>query len=255
VQNGAGDGGTRGWVAALEVGRARNCGAVRRPSPATRAAKPGKTTTTPGKPEAAVIWANGSYDPASRLYIVARATRSRSTIPQASRATTSTPTRRGGSTSTPASRPGISSTRRTTLANDEVGVHMLYDATVQRRAAQIVGHFAPHGFYYTLDRRHRQVHQGRPVRERSQLTKGINPKPAGRSITIRSSTCRSYIQWRGRCARRQEARLPDLHGGVAHQPTAYHPVKKNRLRGPASKAASRRTGRPWRSNPRTATST
>jgi len=38
------------------------------------------------------------------------------------------------------------------LDYDEVGVHMLYDATVNGEKRKVVGHFGRNGFYYTLDR-------------------------------------------------------------------------------------------------------
>ena len=35
---------------------------------------------------------------------------------------------------------------------DEVGVHMLYDTTINGAERKVVGHFARNGFFYSLDR-------------------------------------------------------------------------------------------------------
>ena len=35
---------------------------------------------------------------------------------------------------------------------DEVGIHMLYDTSIDGQMRKVVGHFARNGFYYSLDR-------------------------------------------------------------------------------------------------------
>jgi len=113
VANGAGDGATRGWLAALDVKTARAVALVCGAKPASPAARPGRTRTT--------------LEDRRRRHLADRLLRSghpadhlghRNPIPQmdpeARRATTSIPTPRWRSTSIPASWSGISSTRPTT---------------------------------------------------------------------------------------------------------------------------------------------
>jgi len=103
VQNGAGDGGTRGWVAALEVRTGKE---LWRWYVVPKPGDPGSET-----------WKDDHNAPTTRRpgsTSSARATRSRSTIRRRGRGTTCTQIPRWRSTSIPASPHGISSTRRTT---------------------------------------------------------------------------------------------------------------------------------------------
>jgi len=56
-------------------------------------------------------------------------------------------------------------------------------------------------------------------------TKGINPKTGKPYEYDPSSASRPTTRWRARCAATARRGLPDLARGVAHQPTAFHPVK------------------------------
>jgi alcohol dehydrogenase (cytochrome c) len=116
VQNGAGDGGTRGWVAALDVKDGKELWrwyTVPKPGDPGQRELEGRSQRVEDRAAAA------SGRPASTIRSrtstsSAPATRSRSTTRSSARATTSTPTRWSRSTSPPASWRGTSSTRRTT---------------------------------------------------------------------------------------------------------------------------------------------
>jgi alcohol dehydrogenase (cytochrome c) len=99
------------------------------------------------------IWQTGSYDPRRTSTSSAPATRIRSTTRSSVRATTSTRTR--------SSRSNVETgklawyfqyTPNDSWDFDEVGVHMLYDVTIDGATRKVVGHFARNGFFYTLDR-------------------------------------------------------------------------------------------------------
>ena len=116
VANGAGDGATRGWLAALDV---KTGNELWRwyvvPKPGDPGSETWKDKNNAWKTGGGGLWQTGSYDPATQLTIWGTG----NPVPQirsagAARATTSTPTRRSRSTSIPASWSGISSTRPTT---------------------------------------------------------------------------------------------------------------------------------------------
>jgi len=118
---------------------------------------------------------------------------------------------------------------------------MLYDATVNGEQRKIVGHFGRNGFYYTLDRTNGKFIKADQYVNDLNWTKGINPK-TGRPLDYDPKLdVQIYNRSRGRCGRRKKRACPTWHGGVAHQPTAYHPVKKIAY-GVGIEAASRRTG-------------
>src|SRR5262249_16068618 len=136
VANGAGDGGTRGWLAALD---ARTGNEVWRWYAVPKPGEPGSDTwkdkNNAWKTGGGGLWQTGSYDPSAHLTMwgtgnpipqyhpPARPRRHPSTNPppppplhprKPRPATTSTPTRSSPLMSTPASSRGISNTRQTT---------------------------------------------------------------------------------------------------------------------------------------------
>src|SRR5205814_163510 len=110
---------------------------------------------------------------------------------------------------------------------DEVGVHMLYDATINGEQRKIVGHFARNGFYYTLDRTNGKFIKADQYVNDLNWTKGINPK-TGRPLDYDPKVDVQIYNPVARALRGdgKKRACPTWHGGVAHQPTAYHPVKK-----------------------------
>src|SRR5438309_2689854 len=110
---------------------------------------------------------------------------------------------------------------------DEVGVHMLYDATVNGEQRKIVGHFGRNGFYYTLDRTNGKFIKADQYVNDLNWTKGISPK-TGRPLDYDPKLDVQIYNPIARALRGdgKKRACPTWHGGVAHQPTAYHPVKK-----------------------------
>ena len=154
IHNGAGDGGTRGWVAALDV----ETGAELWrwyvvPEPGLPGSETWKDDHNAWKTGGGGIWQTGSYDPETNLYIV------------------------GTGNPYPAYdaefRPGDNLYTDSVVAldvdtgelawyfqytpndswdYDEVGVHMLYDIELDGELRKVVGHYGRNGFFYTLDR-------------------------------------------------------------------------------------------------------
>jgi len=91
IANGAGDGKTRGWIAALEARTGKELWrwyAI--PKPGDPGSETWKDKNNAWKTGGAGLWQTGTYDPATRLTIWARAIRSRNTIRRRVPATTST---------------------------------------------------------------------------------------------------------------------------------------------------------------------
>jgi alcohol dehydrogenase (cytochrome c) len=109
---------------------------------------------------------------------------------------------------------------------DEIGVHMLYDATINGESRKVVGHFARNGFFYALDRNNGSFIKGGQYTNELNWTKGLDPK-TGKPLEYNPSLAvQTYVPaarpLRGDPMRRA---CPTWHGGVAHQPAAYNPVK------------------------------
>jgi len=103
---------------------------------------------------------------------------------------------------------------------------MLYDTTINGRSRKVVGHFARNGFYYSLDRTNGEFLLGGQYVNDLNWTKGLNPKTGKPldydpklDVQIYNPAARAL---RGDVNKRS---CPTWHGGIAHQPTAYNPVK------------------------------
>ena len=116
IQNGAGDGGTRGWVAALDVKTGDELWRFYVvPKPGDPGSETWKDDHNAWKTGGGGIWQTGSYDPATKLYIVGTGNPFPIYDPQFRPGDNLyTEFGRRARTSTPASSPGTSSTRRTT---------------------------------------------------------------------------------------------------------------------------------------------
>jgi len=55
---------------------------------------------------------------------------------------------------------------------DEIGIHMLYDETINGEKRKVVSHFARNGFFYSIDRGNGKLHQGQPIHQRAELDQG-----------------------------------------------------------------------------------
>jgi alcohol dehydrogenase (cytochrome c) len=228
IANGAGDAGTRGWVAALE---ARTGKELWRWYVIPRPGEPGSETwkdkNNAWKTGGGGIWQTGSYDPATRLTIWGTG----NPVPQYD----------------PQSRPGDNLYTDSAVAinvdtgklawhfqytpndswdYDEIGVHMLYDTVINGQPRKVVSHFGRNGFFYSLDRTNGRFLKGAQYVNDLNWTKGLNPetgKPVEYNPKLDVQTYNPVARaLRGDPEKRT---CPTWHGGVAHQPTGYNPVK------------------------------
>ncbi|HWP88933.1 MAG TPA: PQQ-binding-like beta-propeller repeat protein, partial [Burkholderiales bacterium] len=228
IANGAGDGKTRGWIAALD---ARTGNELWRwyavPAPGEPGSETWKDKNQAWKTGGGGLWQTGSYDPVTRLTIWGTG----NPIPQYD----------------PQARPGDNLYTNSAVAinidtgklvwhfqytpndswdYDEVGIHMLHDAMVDGKTRKVVTHFARNGFFYTLDRTNGKFIKADQYVNDVNWTKGINPKTGmpveydpKLDVQIYNPAARSL---RGDGMKKT---CPTWHGGIAHQPTAFNPVK------------------------------
>jgi len=227
IASSGGDGGTRGWLAALDV---NNGNELWRwyviPKPGEPGSETWKDQNNAWKTGGGGIWQTGSYDPATRLTIWGTG----NPIPQYD----------------PQARPGDNLYTDSVVAldvdtgklvwyfqytpndgwdYDEVGVHMLYDANVNGETRKVVGHFGRNGFFYSLDRGNGSFIKGTQYVNDLNWTKGLDPK-TGKPVEYDPKLdVQTYVAaaraLRGDGMKRT---CPTWHGGVAHQPPAYNPV-------------------------------
>jgi alcohol dehydrogenase (cytochrome c) len=228
VANGAGDGKTRGWIAALD---ARTGNELWRwyavPKPGDPGSETWRDVNNAWKTGGGGLWQTGSYDPETKLTIWGTG----NPIPQYD----------------PQARPGDNLYTNSAVAlnintgkmawyfqytpndswdYDEVGIHMLYDTTINGQSRKVVSHFARNGFFYSLDRTNGKFIQGAQYVNDLNWTKGLNPK-TGMPLEYDPKLEVQVYNPEARALRGdgQKRTCPTWHGGIAHQPTAYNPVK------------------------------
>ncbi len=231
VQNGAGDGGTRGWVAGLDV---RSGEELWRwytvPEPGQPGSETWKDDHNAWKTGGGGVWQTGSYDPETNLYIFG--------------------TGNPFPIYDPEYRPGDNLFTNSAVAvnvatgerawhfqytpndswdYDEVGVHMLYDLDVDGQIRKVASHYARNGFFYTVDRvTGAFVGAGQYVNELN-WTAGIN-QDTGLPVEYDPNLDVQIYNPEARALRADRDRMkracPTWHGGVAHQPLAYNPTKQ-----------------------------
>ncbi len=110
---------------------------------------------------------------------------------------------------------------------DEVGVHMLYDTMIDKVNRKIVGHFGRNGFYYSIDRTNGRFIKGSQYLNDVNWTKGLDPE-TGKPVEYNPKLDVQIYNPEARALRGDSMKrtCPTWHGGIAHQPTSYNPVKK-----------------------------
>ena len=231
VQNGAGDSGTRGWVAGLDV---RSGEELWRwytvPEPGQPGSETWKDDHHAWKTGGGGVWQTGSYDPETNLYIFGTGNPSPIYDPEY--------------------RPGDNLFTDSVVAvdvatgerawhfqytpndswdYDEVGVHMLYNLDIDGQMRKVASHFARNGFFYSVDRvTGAFIRAGQYVNELN-WTAGIN-QDTGRPVEYDPNLDVQIYNPEARALRADRDRMkracPTWHGGVADQPLAYNPVKQ-----------------------------
>lgn len=228
IQNGAGDGGTRGWVAALDVKTGDELWRFYVvPKPGDPGSESWKDDHSAWKTGGGGVWQTGSYDPASKLYIVG--------------------TGNPYPIYDPEFRPGDNLYTNSVIALnvdtgklawhfqytpndswdfDEVGVHMLYEIPTNGEKRKVVGHYARNGFYYTLDRATGKFIRSEKYVNDLNWTKGIDQK-TGKPFEYDAKLGVQLYNPEARALRGdgKKRSCPTWHGGIAHQPLAFNPVK------------------------------
>jgi alcohol dehydrogenase (cytochrome c) len=228
VQNGAGDGGTRGWIAALDVKTGNELWRFYTiPKPGDPGSETWKDDHNAWKTGGGGLWQTGSYDPVQKLYIVGTGNPYPIYDPQF--------------------RPGDNLYTNSVVAInvdtgklawyfqytpndswdfDEVGVHMLYDTTINGEKRKVVGHYGRNGFFYTLDRTTGKFIKSEKYVNDLNWTKGIDQK-TGKPFEYSAKLDVQLYNPEARALRGDGTKrtCPTWHGGVAHQPLAFNPVK------------------------------
>ena len=231
IQNGAGDAGTRGWVAGLDVTNGEELWrwyAV--PEPGEPGSETWKDDHNAWKTGGGGIWQTGSYDPESNLYIFG----------------TGNPYPIYDAEFRPGDNLYTDSVVAVDVATgerawhfqytpndswdyDEVGIHMLYDITIDGRLRKVVAHFARNGFFYTIDRTTGAFIKGEQYVNDLTWTKGLDPV-TGRPLDYDPNLDVQIYNPEARALRADrdvmKRACPTWHGGIAHQPLAFNPVTK-----------------------------
>ena len=230
VQNGAGDGGTRGWVAALDVETGEELWRwYVVPEPGQPGSETWKDDHNAWKTGGGGVWQTGSYDPETNLYIFGTG----NPVPAYD----------------PEFRPGDNLYTNSAVAldvetgelawhfqytpndswdYDEVGVHMLYDTTIDGRPRKVVAHFGRNGFFYSIDRTDGSFIKAQKYVNDLNWTAGIDPV-TGRPVDYDPNLDVQVYNPEARALRSDRDDMkracPTWHGGVAHQPLAFNPIK------------------------------
>ena len=103
---------------------------------------------------------------------------------------------------------------------------MLYDTTIDGEKRKVVGHYGRNGFFYTLDRTNGKFIKAEKYVNDLNWTKGIDPK-TGKPVEYNPKLDVQLYNPEARALRGdgKKRTCPTWHGGVAHQPLAFNPVK------------------------------
>ena len=233
IVNSAGDGKTRGWIAALD---ARTGNEVWRwyvvPKPGDPGSETWKDKNNAWKTGGGGIWQTGSYDPATRLTIWGTGNPVPAYDPQA--------------------RPGDNLYTNAVVAlnidtgklawyfqytpndswdYDEVGVHMLYDTMIDKINRKVVGHFGRNGFYYSIDRTNGRFIKGSQYLNDVNWTKGLDPE-TGKPVEYNPKLDVQIYNPEARALARRfdEAHVPDVAWRHRASTDVVQPRQENRVR-------------------------
>ena len=231
VQNGAGDGGTRGWVAALDVDTGEELWRwYVVPEPGQPGSETWKDDHNAWKTGGGGIWQTGSYDPETNLYIVGTG----NPVPAydaefrpGDNLYTNSVVALNVDTGEPAWY--FQYTPNDSWDYDEVGVHMLYDIEIDGRLRKAVAHFGRNGFFYTLDRTTGAFIKAEQYVNDLNWTAGIDSvtgKPFDYDPTLDVQIYNPEARAMRTDRDRMKRACPTWHGGVAHQPIAFNPIKQ-----------------------------
>jgi len=231
VGNSAGDGGTRGWLAAVDPTTGKE---LWRTYVVPAPGEPGSETWTDKNQTAWTrggggLWTTGSYDPVNKQLVWGTA----NPVPSYD----------------PEFRPGDNLFTDSTIAfdintgkmkwyfqltpndgwdYDENGVNFVFDAPINGVMTHQIGHFGRNGFYYNWKAADGQFINGGQWTNELTWTAGLDPK-TGKPVEYDPS---KQVQTYNRSARALRADFgkvvttcPTWHGGTAMQPPAYNPVK------------------------------
>ena len=228
IANGAGDAKTRGWIAALDAKTGKELWRwYVVPKPGEPGSETWKDKNNAWKTGGGGLWQTGSYDPATRLTIWGTGNPVPIYDPQA---------RPGDNLYTNAAvAVNIDTgklawyfqyTPNDSWDFDEVGVHMLYDTLIEGQLRKVVSHFGRNGFFYSLDRLTGKFIKAAQYVNDLNWTKGLNPK-TGMPLEYDPRLDVQIYNPEARALRGdpEKRTCPTWHGGIAHQPTAYNPVK------------------------------
>jgi alcohol dehydrogenase (cytochrome c) len=228
VANGAGDAGTRGWLAALDAKTGKELWRwYSVPKPGDPGSETWKDDHSAWKTGGGGLWQTGSYDPATHLTIWGTGNPNPNYDPEA--------------------RPGDNLYTNSVVAldietgklawyfqylpndswdYDEIGIHMLYDLPINGQQRKVIGHYGRNGFFYTLDRTNGSFIESAQYVNDLTWTKGLDPKTGKPLEYDPKLAVQTYIpETRALRGDGMKRVCPTWHGGVAHQPTAYNPVK------------------------------
>jgi len=231
VSNATGDGGTRGWLAAVdpvtgkELWKTYVIPAPGEPGSETWTDKAGTAWTRGG----GGMWTTGSYDPVNKLVIWG----------------TGNPVPSYDAEFRPGDNLFTDSTIAFDIATgkmkwyfqltpndawdyDENGVNFVFDAPLNGVMTHQIGHFGRNGFYYNWRASDGQFINAGQWTNELNWTKGLDPK-TGKPVEYDPSLQVQQYVPATRALRAdfgtKVTTCPTWHGGTAHQPPAYNPTK------------------------------
>ncbi len=225
-----GDGGTRGWLAAVDAATGKEVWRTYTvPGPGEPGHETWKDDHNAWKTGGAALWTTGSYDVAAKTIVWGAA----QPVPMFD------PEFRPGDNLYSNSAIGFDIdtgkikwhfqyTPNESWDYDEQGVHMLVDAPFNGTARKMVVHFGRNGFYYQLDRTNGEFLSANQYIEKVTWTAGIDPKTGKPLEYDPKLALQTYIpatRW-ARADTAPKQACPMLPGGVRWQPYAYNPDKK-----------------------------